>query len=966
MKKTVAKLALCVSLGLAAVTTPAVGQVRSGINLPLFPQVRDYANSCRPSNALERDPYNLTAWRGEVLNLPADQLLAVAELYAKGSGATAPNADLALRMLRYLADRPSPVQLRAKYLAAVQILDRAGAPDQDRYAAQLLADAAAARVGGAARELGVLYESGRGAPQDFEMAARYYRTAASEGDADSAFALARLYYEGLVRAPSATAADDMSKLGLITLLTDVNQGKCSALITVASLYEAGDLIAPNDAAAAAWYEAAASAGNPRAMNAIARRYYGGIGVNPSTELALEWWRRAAALGSADAKGNIGMLFATGDGVDANFNEAIRWLGEAADAGNVASMQTLASLYRGELRALPAAQRDPEQAFLWTKRAYEFDPTRVSNIMAYARALSAGDGTMPDADQAFALFNQAMRLGNRSALREMATAYLTGDGAQRDPARALQIFRQAAARGDLVAYRILIDMYRCGIGTDPNAALADLWLERAAAMGDLDSLIILSNRNLGEVSLAEQERRLQLLMKAAAGDSREAMLRLSEAFRTGDGVQPDPANSERWLALALRPGPGQAEGEYLLAEAYRTVEEYTWDPVRVEQLLTSSHEKGYQKATVRLGKYHIRPGDDGMDNIQLGVQYLEQAASAGSADAMRELALYYRGSGQLNEAVGWLDNAIASGLLTARVVKAEWAYQGVLTGQPEPVMAGQLIDETIERGPCSIPDFAAIATAFARGQAGEARVEESLDWIQKAIDNFRPNPDDVSRLGVAALQGAPHEGLVSYGIALLERSIEMGSVRGYLELARVYLDGLGGEINYPRAMEYFERAVQAGETRALVFIGRAKAEGLSGQVDTVGAWEAMERAAALGLPEAFREMGHWYLRGMGRPENIEEGLRLLEQASRQGDVDAMLDMANIYSVGLVTDPRPDIAIRWLESAATAGNTVAMHRLGLAYLLGLGVDQSENEAQRWFRLSGNAGYSIGGPSQPTAAN
>ena len=950
------------ALALGVTLVPATGfaQERMTIDLPLFPQARDYVASCGSAVRLNRDPLNLQSWQGEELRVAPDQLLDSAVLYSRGSTQTAADPQLSLQVLEYLAERPSTVQLRAKYLAAQLILDAQGSPEQDRRAVQYLIDAANARIPGAARELAALYELGRGVPQDFELAARYYRTAGSEGDAASAFSLSRLYRDGLAAAPSATAADDMAKLGLLTLLTDISLGQCSALMTVAQLYETGDLISPNEEAAAAWYQAAADSGNPRAMAAIAQRYYGGFGVTPNIDLAIEWWQRAAAFGSAESMANIGLLYATGDGVEINPLEAQRWLTQAAENGNVSAMQYLASLFRGELQALPLDQADYVQAFYWTNLAYETDPTRVSAIMELARALINGQGTQPDPTRAFELFNEAMRYGNRSALREMATGFLSGEGVERDAQRALQVFRQAASRGDLASYNAIVDMYRCGIGIEPNGPAADLWLERAAAMGDIDSLLILSNRNVNEIGVEEQERRLQMLLRAAADDSRDAMVRLSEIYRLGMGVDVDLSNAQRWEALAIRPGEEQPAGQYLLAEAYRTSAAYTFDPARVEQLLTDSHDAGFLKSTVRLGKYHVRPGDDGMEDIDYGVELLRGAASRGSADAMRELAVYYRQNGNMSEAIGWLDLAIAGSLDTAIALKAEWAYDGLLTGEPDPQMAEDLLNQIIDNGPCSMSIYGALARGLARGEAGEDRIPEALDWISSAIENFRPDPDEIASLGLAALDGAPRQDMIEYGIGLLQRSIELGSVRGHFELARIYMEGTGVEADYERALQLFEQAAAQGEPSALLFLGRALADGVRGAPDYDGAWDTMERAAAAGVAEAYREIGHWYLRGLGRPENVDEGMRNLEQAARLGDVTAMLDMASIYAVGFVTEQRPDISARWLESAANAGSKEAMHRLGLAYLIGLGVNQDEAEAQRWFRLAGSESYSVGAPA------
>ena|GEM_PF-3572907 len=186
--------------------------------------------------------------------------------------------------------------------------------------------------------LGVLYDDGRGVPQDYAEAAFWYRKAADQGDADAQDALGVLYDDG--------------------------RG------------------VPQDyAEAALWYRKAAEQGNSSAEFILGYLYLDGHGVPQDATEAAAWFRKAAEQGDAAAQTSLGLMYAKGQGVPRDYAEAYFWYDLVAagkqdatdskqvakDRDEAASHLTAADLFRAQERAakwFEAHQAKPQR---WKRR-----------------------------------------------------------------------------------------------------------------------------------------------------------------------------------------------------------------------------------------------------------------------------------------------------------------------------------------------------------------------------------------------------------------------------------------------------------------------------------------------------------------------------------------------------------------------------------------------------------------------
>lgn len=197
---------------------------------------------------------------------------------------------------------------------------------------QPLREAAMAGDAAAQFEVAIRYMDGRGIPQDYAQASRWYRLAAAQGLAPAQY-----------------------RLG--------------------SMYEKGHGVGRDLAMARMWYQRAAERGNRKAMHNLAVLYADGIDGPPDFEKAATWFRQAAEHGLADSQYNLAVLYARGMGVAIDLMESFHWFAVAADQGD-----TEALTKRDEIaRNLDEQQLAKARAALdaWTPKP--MDP--VANVVA---------------------------------------------------------------------------------------------------------------------------------------------------------------------------------------------------------------------------------------------------------------------------------------------------------------------------------------------------------------------------------------------------------------------------------------------------------------------------------------------------------------------------------------------------------------------------------------------------------
>lgn len=197
------------------------------------------------------------------------------------------------------------------------------------------------------------YYEGKGVPQDYAEAAKWFRMAAVKGHAEAQYWLAVLNYSGK---------------GVTRDLTE----------------------------AAAWCRKAAEQGNAWAQLNLGRCYDSRYDFNhtePRDDVeAAKWYRRAAEQGITEAQICLGACYTYGAGVPQDCAEAIKWYRKAGELGDIMGLYNLAYRYSDDPLMKPphAFQPDHPEAYKWFKLAAEAEQDEFGKKLAAEQiaALSA--------------------------------------------------------------------------------------------------------------------------------------------------------------------------------------------------------------------------------------------------------------------------------------------------------------------------------------------------------------------------------------------------------------------------------------------------------------------------------------------------------------------------------------------------------------------------------------------------
>jgi hypothetical protein len=121
------------------------------------------------------------------------------------------------------------------------------------------------------------------------------------------------------------------------------QGDARAAFGVGLLYDLGEGVGQDAAAAYGWYHRAAEAGYVLAEFNLGVMCDSGTGTARNVTEAASWYARAAAHGYARAEYNLGQLYEAGEGVPRNLDMAASWYAAAAAHGLSAAAHKVESL-----------------------------------------------------------------------------------------------------------------------------------------------------------------------------------------------------------------------------------------------------------------------------------------------------------------------------------------------------------------------------------------------------------------------------------------------------------------------------------------------------------------------------------------------------------------------------------------------------------------------------------------------
>ena len=202
--------------------------------------------------------------------------------------------------------------------------------------------------------VGAYYAAGRGGlMQDFAAAAEWYARAVEQGDAIAQRDLGHLYQDG-------RGVDVNLELAADLYARAAAQGDIEAQRDLAYMYYFGMGVPFDYAAAAELFLTAVQAGSSEADFDLGRLYYRGHGVPLDLEKAAEHFRGAAEAGHARAQIFLGRMYYRGEGVERDALSSFVWFQIASGQEPDAAARYLAPL-RARLRANQIAKGEEQAA-----------------------------------------------------------------------------------------------------------------------------------------------------------------------------------------------------------------------------------------------------------------------------------------------------------------------------------------------------------------------------------------------------------------------------------------------------------------------------------------------------------------------------------------------------------------------------------------------------------------------------
>ncbi|MEP1231124.1 MAG: tetratricopeptide repeat protein [Litorimonas sp.] len=228
-----------------------------------------------------------------------------------------------------------------------------------------------------------------------------------------------------------------------------------------------------------------------------------------------------------------------------------------------------------------------------------------------------------------LINPDEKLANiEAAIR----AYKAGQFAQ-----ASSLAKTAYNAGSMDGAVLLGHIDRKGELGTVNYSSARQWYEKAARLSHLDALMALANMGVNEQGGLTKTDAAGYLSRAADRGRVEAMVALSDLYRTGDGVAQSDERSREYLTRAAE--SFDIEANKKLGDSY-----FKTDPKKALGYYEAAANAGHIEASYIAGvmyaeNFNIRP------NSQRSAQLLHQAARGGHAAAQADYGLLvYQGYG----------------------------------------------------------------------------------------------------------------------------------------------------------------------------------------------------------------------------------------------------------------------------------------------------------------------------------
>lgn len=361
-------------------------------------------------------------------------------------------------------------------------------------------------------ELGKLYQSGEGVPQDYALAVKWFLEASSNGYSDADFELGVHYQEGWG-------------------------------------------VPQNFATAAEWYRKLAEMGDDTSQNNLGSCYLQGEDGIQDFSKAFKWFKKSADQGNSRAKANLAVLYQTGSGVQKDEKEAFLLAMESAADGDGRGMGIVSYFYYHGI----GTEKDAEKSKEWAEKAIERGYEPAKGFLNEIKKIE-DDEKVDDADDDD--IEVLAEKGNAGAQLRMGDMCFEGHNRSKDDKEALKWWEKAAKGGDVLAIEKVAFAYRLGEIVEQNDSEALRWFLLGAEAGDhRQQLAVATIYLFGSGGPKCPEEGFKWCKKSAESGNLRAQLTLGHCFETGLGTQIDKKEAKKLYKVAWEQGISYGKFKY---------------------------------------------------------------------------------------------------------------------------------------------------------------------------------------------------------------------------------------------------------------------------------------------------------------------------------------------------------------------------------------------------------------------
>lgn len=618
-------------------------------------------------------------------------------------------------------------------------------------------------------------------------------------------------------------------------------------------------------------------GDPKSQFYVGQMYFSGVEVDKDYAKALEFWRMSAEQSYIPSLISLGCFFFDTNNPEYSIDQAKTYFEQAAKLHSGEAWRYLGKIY------LDPEVNDISKAQQCFEKAVELDDAEAYYELAYMHYTKLV--LKPDLKRAKELFIKACTLKNPQAFFFVGMLDFAQNG-DLDIAynMAAMSWNCGAILGDVNCLEALARLLRYNIfGYEGVIRSAVYWVFAADFYCDITSLDISKIERSAPVDIGSNLKAVtkEIIEKDLENIQYQPKKDPELFLKHACGLDLPRGLGVSDLILKLK----KADELYFLATKYFAADQQYQDYTLAVLCFRSAALLGHALAQT----------------------------SFGLACTVKESVLY-----DPEEAVYWLNQAIAQGESSAMYALAKIYLKGLDYIKPNPELAVSLLRKAFaagdKRSGCALGD------CLLHGVGVEQDVEAALKLFEESY------PFGLVSLGDIYLKGDVVDQDFSQARGYYKQAILANLYEVCRPLGHIYEYGLGIPVNRSRAQEVYELGIEHGDQASRLALADLCFEGVDpNEPDYVKARELYNMFVFKKDPEVLSRLGWMFLFGKGGEAKPEVGLKLLSLAADKNHPFALYHLGLALCHGKLIQQNVARGVAMLTKSAQAGFDPAIKAL-----------------------------------------